>query len=765
VVVDFEKLDESRFLITTLKGLDILDSDESTVYPLPKSDQDASMLPEGEYAFVLVDEWDNVWVGHDAGLSVTSKASLSSSYWSAVSLNSVGPIGEIRSNPIDGRLWIGSNGDVMSMAPNNGIPKKEVDIAETTGFAANITVTDIEFLDSKIVIGTGSHGLVATSKNNRSWHHVSLTDHVDLDIADNGKNAVRSLTVRAGKLMVATSGAGVIEMSSVLPPTVNGVFNKPWSQIIAINMMTENSLLAGTISRGVFSLQEGDSTMTKENPWGGDSTVVNRGMINDVFTSEEHGNVAATMGGVISWTSADSTWLEQNESSGLPSEVITNVAGESTGTIWFTTEKALCKGRFDEMQSECVRVIGSNSADEIQPSAMEVLDESVAIGTAEGLLMVPKSVIPPRERLLLPFTLTLSSDRDEPVEFGPEGGKLEFDKLADVITIDAELSAFAEADLVRLSYHLHEVDDSPTEVSSTVFSVPYHELPHRDEPYLLDVEVRTGSGLIYQTRVEFTLPLPFWQTYWFILASTVSLGGLASWRSVSWFKTRQREARELQLALATGREQERASLSRQLHDLSLQNLYVIKQQFHLLESKLEESETGSIEQSLDQTIDELRRICGELLPPSLGPFGLESAIRSFLQTIEHAHPDVHIQMDAHVPSKPSDESSLAIIRAAQTSVANVVRHASATELKVTLASNERDVQLTVSDNGSGFDVPDSLISLARNRHYGLLGLHELSKQFGGQFHVESQPGIGTHVSFSIPLTDSNSDSADPSLVQ
>jgi len=83
-------------------------------------------------------------------------------------------------------------------------------------------------------------------------------------------------------------------------------------------------------------------------------------------------------------------------------------------------------------------------------------------------------------------------------------------------------------------------------------------------------------------------------------------------------------------------------------------------------------------------------------------------------------------------------------------LSNAERHADASSVTIDLVAEQGDVVLTVCDDGHGFEVKE-LTTLAREGHYGLVGLHERAQRVGGQLAVASRPGEGTTVTVRIPM--------------
>ncbi|WP_246154682.1 sensor histidine kinase [Saccharopolyspora hirsuta] len=94
---------------------------------------------------------------------------------------------------------------------------------------------------------------------------------------------------------------------------------------------------------------------------------------------------------------------------------------------------------------------------------------------------------------------------------------------------------------------------------------------------------------------------------------------------------------------------------------------------------------------------------------------------------------------------------VALLRAAQTSLSNVTRHARASTAVVTLGYLDTEVTLDIYDDGTGFD-PTAVRPAPDGSGYGLTGLRERITALGGSMAVESAPGDGTAVAIRLPLT-------------
>jgi signal transduction histidine kinase len=95
-----------------------------------------------------------------------------------------------------------------------------------------------------------------------------------------------------------------------------------------------------------------------------------------------------------------------------------------------------------------------------------------------------------------------------------------------------------------------------------------------------------------------------------------------------------------------------------------------------------------------------------------------------------------------------------LFRIFQQSIANVIRHAKATEVHVRFSFDAEEAHLEITDNGRGFQVPSNWIDFVRQGHYGLAGAAERANTLGGAFKVHSKPGHSTTIQVTIPWKDS-----------
>jgi PAS domain S-box-containing protein len=217
----------------------------------------------------------------------------------------------------------------------------------------------------------------------------------------------------------------------------------------------------------------------------------------------------------------------------------------------------------------------------------------------------------------------------------------------------------------------------------------------------------------------------------------------------------ERELAEVNHRLLVNAETERLRLAQDLHDGPIQDLYGISFQIHELQDALQHTEfqpvITSAHETLRQVISVLRRLCSEMRPPALAPFGLEKAIRSHTESFCKRNPDLPVQLQL-VPDGQQlpEQVRMGFFRIYQELLNNVVRHAQASQITVQFGLDVEYGWLEVADNGRGFEIPHRWVDLVRQGHLGLVGIQERTEALGGSLTIQSSAGGGTRVRVVIP---------------
>jgi PAS domain S-box-containing protein len=201
-------------------------------------------------------------------------------------------------------------------------------------------------------------------------------------------------------------------------------------------------------------------------------------------------------------------------------------------------------------------------------------------------------------------------------------------------------------------------------------------------------------------------------------------------------------------------EQERRNLSRELHDEFGQLLGAIMAHLQAAKSVAEETLRPRLDECLSllqSAGSHVRSLALKLRPRMLETAGLETTLK-WLAEQHQRHTGIRTQVTGHL-GEVSGDLAIACFRAVQEALTNVARHAQAHQVWIRLQQNDEFVELSIRDDGVGFDVARTLERTGSSGHLGLLGMKERVDILGGALHVTSRPGHGTRIRISIPLAE------------
>ena len=201
-------------------------------------------------------------------------------------------------------------------------------------------------------------------------------------------------------------------------------------------------------------------------------------------------------------------------------------------------------------------------------------------------------------------------------------------------------------------------------------------------------------------------------------------------------------------------EAERRALALELHDQIGQTLTAIKISLQsarrLRDISLMLETLDNCIDSVDLTLQEVRDLALNLRPSMLDDLGLEAALRWLVdRQAQSANLIAEYRFETE-NSRPGPDIETACFRVAQEAITNVLRHADATRISISLEQDDQFLTLTVRDNGKGFDVPLAMDAVASGKSLGLLGMFERTDIAGGFLEIDSKIGEGTTYCLKFP---------------
>ena len=205
--------------------------------------------------------------------------------------------------------------------------------------------------------------------------------------------------------------------------------------------------------------------------------------------------------------------------------------------------------------------------------------------------------------------------------------------------------------------------------------------------------------------------------------------------------------------LIQAQEDERRRIARELHDQIGQALTALK--FNL--QSVQHTAGGalpSLDESIaiaDATLQQVRELSLDLRPSLLDDLGLEAALRWYAdREAQRAGWTTRFSSDGNGQRLPAEIATVCF-RVAQQALTNVMRHAGATRVWLDVRQKGNALQLTLRDDGAGFDVATARQRALAGHTLGLLGMQERVALAGGQLEIRSTPGSGTEIRVSLPL--------------
>ena len=216
---------------------------------------------------------------------------------------------------------------------------------------------------------------------------------------------------------------------------------------------------------------------------------------------------------------------------------------------------------------------------------------------------------------------------------------------------------------------------------------------------------------------------------------------------------KQKQLRSLATQLSLSEERERRRIAEGLHDDIIQPLA-------FLDIKLKTFLDSCADSDLADSYQKMRTIIGKLIGdvrdftfdlsyPVLYALGLEKAVKQWLTSEVKGKHGLQVVFKDDLKSKPLDDDiQTFLFKAAKELLVNVIKHAEATKVKVSLAKEKGNIIICVEDDGIGFSVEKVAKKMTG---FGLFNIHDRTDHLGGHFDIKSKHGSGTQAVITMPL--------------
>jgi ligand-binding sensor domain-containing protein/signal transduction histidine kinase len=439
---------------------------------------------------------------------------------------------------------------------------------------------------------------------------------------------------------------------------------------------------------------------------------------------------------------------------GLPSDSVYQILEDDDGYLWCGSSQGVFRVSRHDLNRQVVNRSGQFDSTlyghpqgtmttvhfGTHPSASRTGDGRLWFPTVNGVLVIEPDQLQANQQAPGVTIEQISIDK---TLYGP-GQVIEAPPGRGDIEIHYNGLSFVAPERVAFRYRLAGFEADWVEAGSRR-TAWYTNLPPGDYSFHVIAGNNDGVWNEQGAVIHISLRPHYYQTWWFHLSSAIAIGALG------WLILRQR-VRQVQTRHALIMA-ERNSIAREIHDTLAQEVAGLLAQLQVVKTLLPAS-TASAERHLDRAVDlarkglaDARRLVLDLRHQALENDDLATAIGNFIdQLVKSEHLRINYQIKGS-PRRLAADQENNLMRISQESVANAIRHSGATEIDVTLTFESHCVELSVRDNGCGFD--PSTTSQGQSGRYGLLGIRERAAQICGELAISSRPGQGTEIQVRI----------------
>ncbi len=214
-------------------------------------------------------------------------------------------------------------------------------------------------------------------------------------------------------------------------------------------------------------------------------------------------------------------------------------------------------------------------------------------------------------------------------------------------------------------------------------------------------------------------------------------------------ETRLIEKRQTMEAILQAEEDERKRIAADLHDSVAQKMVVAKMNLDTLDNYIPDMTNdqrhifNNIISLVDESCTDVRNLSHSMMPQAFFNSGLAAAVNDFTEKIDVKNLTVSVSTEGNETSIEKGKQIMAY-RIIQECVQNVLKHANATRLNISIIYTNGDIDITVEDNGTGFPIDTTMEGV------GIKNIRSRVEYLNGKMNIKSNPALGTAFTFSIP---------------
>jgi ligand-binding sensor domain-containing protein/anti-sigma regulatory factor (Ser/Thr protein kinase) len=748
-------------------------------------------LPDESVDTLIRDRAGNVWVGTGAGLSRFQAGQF------VTPPRNSGDAGADRVWSIledrEGDLWVGTNSALERLRDDRfliygrpeGMPSDEPTVVHQDR-NGNLWVG---YHDAGLLVfGPGSRRLYTTSDGLPSNQIFSIREARNGDLLVGTADGLSRLhdahfyNDRIAEPLRRHAVYELLEVSSsgkLLAATSDGVFRRDqdgWHPILQgdgglTGMVTalvdgsDGNLWVGMFNNGLWRVQDSPSHGREQVRKFTTRDGLGSNQIRSLYRDRDGTLWIGTFGGGLNALRKDGFHRYESRD-GMLSDNVSHVEDDGKGNLWLSTTRGI-----SEISKQQLQDFDNGATRVLRPQNFGIQDGLRSAQCAPGFPTAGGGTRTRDGHLWFPTSRGLATlDPKEPPRStanAPAPMTRILEILVDGSPIDPERASTLKAGTQRIQFRYTGVYlSAPERVTYATklegidkdwvpagahHTIAFSSPGHGHYRFLVRSMLPEGNGS--ETEFSFQIAPHFYETTWFItLAVVCLLGSVYSFHRLHLRQVNSRFALVLE---------ERTRLAREIHDTLAQNFIGISSQLDTAASQFNR-DLEAARKHLDlarkmtrHSFTEARRAVMELRASEMEGKDLPAALASASKRwVEGSSLSVEVQAEALSVKVPTDLAQN-ILRIAQEAVTNSVKHSRAEKVWVELQSDPSALRLRVKDDGSGFELPK--IFHMSGGHFGILGMGERAQRFGGEFKIQSRPGVGTEIEVTVPIEATASD--------
>ena len=390
-----------------------------------------------------------------------------------------------------------------------------------------------------------------------------------------------------------------------------------------------------------------------------------------------------------------------------------------------------------------------------QPAGIKARDGRLWFPTQEGVVILDPSALP-FNSFAPPVAIEQIKIDNKNVSFAD---RLQIRMLPGQANLEIAYTGMSllKPDQTRFKYKLTGLSDDWID-AGTRRTAYFSYLPPGDYTFTIIAANSDGVWNTTGKSIRLTVVPPFYRTWWFVSLLVFGMAALALvvYRTrVNQLQREKTRQQDFSRRLIDLQENERKRIAGELHDSLSQNLVIIKNRAMI--SLQEPGDSGQAFEQLEeiadaatQSLSEVREIAYNLRPFQIDRLGLTKSIEALARKTNTPELEVTASVD-QIDGLLSPEMEINLYRVVQEGLNNIIKHSAATKAGFEIRRHRDVLEITIQDNGKGFEVHEPRSDSANGTGFGLLGMTERARILGCVPVIESAKGHGTKIVLRIAL--------------